>query len=286
MNVSKIAVPIMANLLGYAVEISNTMVKSAARGRETPASALPRVDPCLVGDCNASMIETGTAQLILIGITTCGAVVWFCAATYFLRAVRSAQPRPPETADRFEAEERPKDNTAWGALDVSGNAAELAEKLGAILSRGGLCGHLVRIESRTDRELVFDVLGPMGMQAGASAGGGASYRGAKRCWVRFQPVSSHETRVEYVLQIPPAIGLVIGGGVFVVVGLIVLVAGFVLSEIFAIPDARFRGQVVQMVQTVHFLWPPFLFGSLIKRMRSLLPVNLETMIQNLPHMVL
>jgi hypothetical protein len=186
-------------------------------------------------------------------------------------------------AGRFEPEEKPRENVAWGSLELTGAAADLSEKLAAVLSRNGLAGHLVRIASRSDRELVFDVLGPAGMPMSAGSAG-APPRGVKRAWVEFDPAGSNQTHVEYFLETPVGSGLIVGGSVFVVLGLVALVGGFILNQRYVIPDPRLRDQTFQMAQAVHFLWPPFLFGSVLKRIRAALPISLETMIQNLPHM--
>jgi len=38
-----------------------------------------------------------------------------------------------------------------------------------------------------------------------------------------------------------------------------------------------------MLQVVHFLWPPFLFGGLYRRGRSAVREAFEVMIHNLPY---
>jgi hypothetical protein len=229
------------------------------------------------------MIETSTAWSILIAITAAGVVLWLWSTMYFLKAIRSTRPSSAEVMGRFEPEEKPRENIASGCVDLSGAPAELSEKLAAVLSRNGLAGYLVRIASRSDRELVFDVLGPAGMPM-AGGLGGAPPRGIKRGWVQFEPAGTNQTHAEYFLETPAGAGLIIGGGVFVCLGLAALAGGFFLSQKYVIPDPRFRDQIFQMAQAVHFLWPPFMFGGVLKRLRSALPISLATMIQNLPHM--
>ena len=42
-------------------------------------------------------------------------------------------------------------------------------------------------------------------------------------------------------------------------------------------------QTFQMLQAIHFLWPPFLFGYLYRKWWSAAGAALETMVHNLPH---
>jgi hypothetical protein len=48
------------------------------------------------------------------------------------------------------------------------------------------------------------------------------------------------------------------------------------------PDPATRMQTLQMLQIVHFLWPPFLFGGLYRAGRGALRANLDTLLHNLP----
>lgn len=86
------------------------------------------------------------------------------------------------------------------------------------------------------------------------------------------------TRVTYEADTDPALrGLRIGAVIFHVVGLIAIpTLGYVLLN-YAAPSSSpgARGQVVQMIQIVHVLWPPFLLGYLGGRLKAQTRVLLE-----------
>jgi len=68
-------------------------------------------------------------------------------------------------------------------------------------------------------------------------------------------------------------------------GLVALGVGFWLIRTCVVthPNPGVRAQAVQMVQAVHFLWPPFLCGALYRRGRSTIRNGFEVLIHNLPY---
>ena len=48
--------------------------------------------------------------------------------------------------------------------------------------------------------------------------------------------------------------------------LVAFVVGFWAIHTYVVPNPQIRGQTIQIVQLVHFLWPPFLFFGLRRRM--------------------
>lgn len=48
------------------------------------------------------------------------------------------------------------------------------------------------------------------------------------------------------------------------------------------PNPATRWQTLQMLQAVHFLWPPFLFGALYRRGVKEVVAQLEALVHNLP----
>ena len=76
-----------------------------------------------------------------------------------------------------------------------------------------------------------------------------------------------------------------GAAIFLVLGVIALVTGFVLVNTLVVPnrDPAVRGQTLQMLQVGHFLWPPFLFGGLYRRQYTAVRARFDTLIHNLPY---
>jgi hypothetical protein len=54
---------------------------------------------------------------------------------------------------------------------------------------------------------------------------------------------------------------------------------FVVNDL----DPALRWQAVQMVQCIHFIWPPFLFVAIYRRQRTHLQTMLDAMVNNLPY---
>jgi hypothetical protein len=75
------------------------------------------------------------------------------------------------------------------------------------------------------------------------------------------------------------------GAVFQVLGLIALIGGFFAITTWVVPNPNpdVRAQSVQMVQAVHFLWPPFLFGGIYRMRRRTVQARFEILVNNLPY---
>ena len=82
-----------------------------------------------------------------------------------------------------------------------------------------------------------------------------------------------------------------GGRVLQHVALAVVVAGgFVIGTLywalreFAVPNENpaVRAQVIQMVQAIHLLWPPFLFAGLARKLRTAVGNEVRRVVQNAP----
>ena len=79
--------------------------------------------------------------------------------------------------------------------------------------------------------------------------------------------------------------MLVGGAAVLMLGLIALVVGFLVMQTYVIssPNPAVRGQVFQMCQVVHFLWPPFLFGGLYRKKFSVVRAGFDTLVHNLPY---
>jgi hypothetical protein len=211
---------------------------------------------------------------IVIAGAAVGVVAWLAGLAFMLRATRERQAWAQEAAERFEVEDEAARGTIVGEASVEGQPEELSEKLAKLLARDGM-GPLgpVKIVARDHREVVFET-------AGLTPGSTGSRRGR----FRFTP-SGSRTRVEYAIETPTGRVLLALGWLFVVLGLVALAAGCLLMFTIVLPNPNpgVHGQAIQIVQVVHFLWPPFLFGSLSRQPARFLRARIEALVHNLPY---
>lgn len=226
---------------------------------------------------------------ILVAIAATGGIIWVITAVWFVSAVRArpaADPGdlPPTRARGVEGP--PGDDVLTGRVEVAGRPDELSARLAETLGRSGLGGLLTRVIERTPDRVVFEVLSTPTQLAAVSRGGGDSGRRPVRGEVVFSPYGSGRTRVDYALAKGAGAWMVLAGYVVLALGLVALVAGFLGLRAGAVPSTNpgARAQVVQMVQCVHFLWPPWLFGILYRRSQDALRNALTVLLGNLPYL--
>jgi hypothetical protein len=107
----------------------------------------------------------------------------------------------------------------------------------------------------------------------------------RRGEILFTSAGMDRTKVEYRIELSRGQGLLLAGRILLVLGLMALVGGFWLIRTYVVPNPNpgIRGQVVQMVQVVHFLWPPFLFGGLYRMRIKAIRNAFDAFIHNLPY---
>ena len=137
----------------------------------------------------------------------------------------------------------------------------------------------VKIVACDRRELVFESVGVV-----VDLSGQGEFVGVRRGRFRLTP-SGSRTRVEYAIEAPSGRILLGLGWLFVVLGLVALVAACTIMFTYILPNPNpsIRGQAFQMVQVVHFLWPPFLFGSLSRQPSRFVRARVEALVHNLPY---
>jgi hypothetical protein len=215
------------------------------------------------------------ARTVAISITALGAVAWLAGLAFTVRIHRERHARAQEAADRFEVEPKAAAQITSGEAELEGRPDALAAKLTERLARDGL-GPLgqVKIVSSNQNEVVFETAGSIGQ-------GPAGFR---RGWARFAG-SGSKTRVEYAIETKSGRVLLALALVMLGLGFVALAAGaaFVFAHVVPSPDPSVRIQSVQMVQVVHFLWPPFLFAQLARQPGRMVFKQIEALVHNLPY---
>jgi hypothetical protein len=102
----------------------------------------------------------------------------------------------------------------------------------------------------------------------------------------FTPQGPKQTTVAYAVALAGGRGLRVVAAVLLVTGLAALIAGVVLLQTLVVshPVPAVRGQSFQMIQAVHFLWPPFLIAGLYRMGTRNIRTALDGLAHNLPHM--
>jgi hypothetical protein len=216
-------------------------------------------------------MDTETAQIVLLAITLVGAIVWMVGLQFLVSSYRIPKSRPADGVDPAT------DNWLTGSAEVEGPADALVTKAAAVLAKGNLFPFgPVKIVEKTTNRITFERLGPGG-------GNQMPARWFRRGELRIAPVRQGRSRVDWAVSNP---GWPLWcGGLFLVMGLLALVAGcwVIYSYVISSPDPALRWQTIQMLQVAHFLWPPFLVSALYRRGMKEMAAQFEALACNLPY---
>lgn len=220
-------------------------------------------------------MSTETAQLVLGIIGGVGFIVWLAGLQFLFSSARVGQ---RENASRDFQEPIPE-NWLAGSAEVEGQPAVLAKRAAALLVKQtpGPFGPIKIVEGSDDR-LVFERVGPRvgGLQQG---------EWLRRGEMRFTAIGRDRTRIDYAIERAPLRWLLWLGGLFQALGLAALGVGAWLIGTLVVPspDPAVRTQAIQMIQVVHFLWPPFLMGFLYRRGIRSVRATFDALAHNLPY---
>jgi len=224
-------------------------------------------------------MDVETARTVLYAITAAGAMAWLTAVRFLRVSFTPQRERRDQPDDPMEMLRSASPGAIAGSVEVEGSPPELAAKAAAVVAEksGEVIGPLKIVQSGADRLVVEGV--------GEAAGPQAAARFLRRGELRFRDARGGRTSIDYQIEVSAGRGLLIGGTIFLFLGLAALVVGFMLIHTYVVPNpnSAVRGQTLQMLQVVHFLWPPFLFGGLYRRGRSAVREAFEVMIHNLPY---
>jgi hypothetical protein len=214
-------------------------------------------------------MNAANAELLLYAITAVAVVVWVEGLRFLTATIRKEKKGGEEFA---KADDPAPAGVIYGSAELQGRAADLSAKAAAVMA-----ARSIKICEKTDESIVFET--PIGFMPGSNFN-----LPPLSGQMRFTPQSDRSTRVDYAMAKPSVRALLISGFVFQALGLIAIVAGFLVIYFVVIPSQNpgVRWQTVQMVQTVHFLWPPFFFASSYRRSASFVRVQFDTFIHNLP----
>lgn len=227
------------------------------------------------------MSET-TARMVLLGLAAVGGAFWVFTATWFMGVVRAARAAESDPEGGFNDPEADWNGPGRpGSIEMNGRPEDLAAKLAGELARHGLAGAPVTVLGVDRGRVRFEVVG---FAAPGSGRGSCSTKSRKRGEVNFRRGKGETSVAEIQLDGSASRGLLVAGGVVLVLGLVGLIAGFVGLNTYVAgsPKPGVRAQVIQMVQCVHLLWPPWLFGTIYRRMNDALVESLGARVANLP----
>ncbi|MCU0726549.1 MAG: hypothetical protein MUE73_12290 [Planctomycetes bacterium] len=199
-----------------------------------------------------------TARTVLIVILGAGTVSWLAALLFHRRTFARRPPRPDEP----EAAEE---------VSIRAEPAVVRRRLLSTL-RGGLAG-----------------LGPvsLGESSADRVTGELSFAGRSKKPVRFEidlGASGAGTLATCRFRNLPGnwMGAVSGAFVYFISPAALAAAAVVFPRmVLGSEDPAVRGQVVQAVQIIHFLWPPFLFCGLTRYIRKLCVGAFRALLRNM-----
>lgn len=222
------------------------------------------------------------AEWIVYGLTAVGGVVWLFGLYSLVAAAREAQADPAESASSMTLEESPSARALLGEAEVEGRPDALSVKAASALARDGsnLFGP-IKIVRRSDDRVEFEGLGVSVPLNGRGTSGLRVERGR----IDLRPVSSARTSLTYLIEMPDDEWLLRVGFGFQLLGLIALGVGSwaLLTYAAPSPNMAIRGQVIQMLQAVHFLWEPFLLAYIYRKRRRTVRARCDAFLANLPY---
>lgn len=219
-----------------------------------------------------------SAEWLLYAITAVGAIVWLAGLQFVTRSFPGVV-KDEDIESRLDLQEQPPANWICGSVDVKGEPAALMATAVSALAGGRVAGvGPVKILQSGDDRIVFE--GALGDPRTRQSPGRIGH-----AQIRFTPLLPGQTNIRYVLEVTGMRWMLWLAVALQGLGLLALLAGFLLLRLFVVPAAEpaIRVQTVQMVQTVHFLWPPFLFAGLYRYGRRTLRNGLDVFLHNLPY---
>lgn len=211
-----------------------------------------------------------TAQFVLVALALCGVLAWLFALWGFERLRR---PGPGESEQR--------DGTGGTRLVavrtrlLVGEPADIGEGLlRALATGGGWGGAPVVVKRESPLILTAAVIAPPRL---------AAVPAFTACRIELRPAPGGGTEATFGADYTACrrralliAGSVLAAGLAVMVGLV----AFLWLKVLPSDKAALRGQVVQAIQMIHVLWPPWLVYALYQRARRATDIYLDAAAAN------
>lgn len=216
-----------------------------------------------------------TARVIFFAIAGVMWLVWIVGTRFALRRLIPARGGEPYGPGKDEAAD-----AITGEASVAGDAESISKKLAGQIATAGASGAaggagLVKITERTAERIVFE--------KGAGTGAGLAF---DEGLITLLP-EGDRVRVRYAVSMKrfsKTMRTVTCLVCFVYGGAIVSVLPALLwFKVVQSDDEAVRWQVLQTLQMVHGVWPPFLVGFLSGRLRTVTARFFDTLVSNLEH---
>jgi hypothetical protein len=214
-------------------------------------------------------MTAAAAEMLLYAITAVALAVWVGGLEFLHATVRKSKKGIDEFA-KFD--EPPPASLIYGSAEMEGNAAELSQKAAMLLAAKS-----AKILQCTDEMIDFET--------------SSDYLSGQRFNIpvlhgqlRFTPLSAQTARVDYAIAKPRSTILLTLAFVFQALGFVAIITGFLAIYFLVVPNQNpaIRSQTVQMIQVIHFLWPPYLFAFLHRKIVAVIKTQFDTFIHNLP----
>lgn len=219
-----------------------------------------------------------TAETVLYVIAATALIVWVFGFEFLRLTARQARMTGSKDTEGFLAEELPSTDSTLGEVEIAGSPGELSTKLASLIARNGINSMgAVELTKVDNNNVVFQASG----MTPNPRHGAFNLRGE----ITFQAVKPGRSIASYRLEVPRRRGLMITAWSIQAVGLVALIAVFLVMRGFVVdhPNPNVRVQVVQTAQVGHLLWLPFLFCGLARSQQKHARIQIQSMLTNLPY---
>jgi hypothetical protein len=215
-------------------------------------------------------VSPEAAQIVVSAIAAIGTIVWLAGLQFLARSRRIVKKNQPEGMFIGDGSAAVPPNWLAGSAEVDGRPAELATRAAAIFAKASPFG-FARIEEKSDERVTF---------ANQMTG-----QPLRRGTLRFSDAGRGRSEVVWIAELANVDWLLRVGTLVQVLGLLALVVGgwAMFTWVASSANPAIRWQSLQMLQVVHVLWPPFLFGVLYRRCYSQVAAQFEALTHNLPY---
>ncbi len=228
------------------------------------------------------------AEVIAATIGIIGGIAWLSGLRFLSQTSKRLREVEGEDQEleRLEAGDSPKPiGLVRGEQTIAGRAADLSKRAAAVLAESpvGWAGP-IRILEQSDHLVRFESI-PTMLTGRSNSIAYQSDVTSRIGEIKFESVNENRTRVRYQVETASGQNILRVAWLIQLFGFVFLVGGIWLafSVLIPSPNPAIRTQSIQLVQAVHFLWPPFMLGSLVRSRRRAVQTTLDVMISNLPY---